>query len=133
MRGTEGDLPMQLTINARETRGVVILELVGRVVAGEEVDSVRRMIHDLIDHNHKRVSLNLDQVIRIDSTGIGMLVEGVIYSVKQGGRLNLYKVPRLVHNILFTHRLLQAFEIYSSEEEAVAAFEKSSAQSATQA
>jgi len=124
---------MQLTINAREIQGVVILELGCRVVAGEEVDSVRRMIHDLIDHNHKRVSLNLDQVTRIDSTGIGMLVEGVIYSVKQGGRLNLYKVPRLVHNILVTHRLLQAFEIYSSEEEAIAAFEKSAAQPDTQA
>jgi len=102
-------------------------------VAGEEVDSVRRMIHDLIDHDHKRVSLNFDQVIRIDSTGLGMLVEGAFYSVKPGGRLNLYKVPCLVHNILFTHRLLQACEIYSSEEEVIAAFEKSAAQSTTQA
>jgi anti-sigma B factor antagonist len=124
---------MQLTIHAREIQGVMILELSGRVVAGEEVDSVRRMIHDFIDQNHKRVSLNLEQVIRIDSSGIGMLVEGVIYSVKQGGRLNLHKVPRLVHNILSTHRLLQAFEIYSSEEEAVAAFEKSAAQPLTSA
>ena len=118
---------MQLTINAREVGGVVILELNGRVVAGEEVDSVRKMIHDLVDHDHKRVSLNLSQVIKIDSTGIGMLVEAVIYTVKQGGRLNLYKTPRLVHNILFTHRLLQAFEIYATEEEAVAALEKTAA------
>ena len=115
---------MQLSINARETQEVVILELSGRVVAGEEVDSVRRMIHDLVDHNHKKVSLNLDQVARIDSTGIGMLVEAVIYTVKQGAQLNLYKVPRLVRNILTTHRLLQAFEIYGSEEEALAAFAK---------
>jgi anti-sigma B factor antagonist len=118
---------MQLNINAREVGGVVILELNGRVVAGEEVDSVRKMIHDLVDHDHKRVSLNLGQVIKIDSTGIGMLVEAVIYTVKQGGRLNLYKIPRLVHNILFTHRLLQAFEIYGTEEEAVAAHEKTAA------
>jgi anti-sigma B factor antagonist len=88
------------------------------------VDSVRRMIHDLVDHNHKKVSLNLDQVVRIDSTGIGMLVEAVIYTVKQGAQLNLYKVPRLVRNILTTHRLLQAFEIYGSEEEALAALAK---------
>jgi len=118
---------MQLSVNARELRGVVILELSGRVVAGEEVDSVRKMIHDLVDHDHKKISLNLSQVTRIDSTGIGMLVEAVIYSVKQGGRLNLYKIPRLVHNILFTHRLLQAFEIYGTEEEAIAALEKAAA------
>jgi len=118
---------MQLAINAREIQGVVILELSGRVVAGEEVDSVRRMVHDLVDHDHKKVALNLDQVIRIDSTGIGMLVEGVIYMVKQGGRLVLYKLPRLVHNILSTHRLLQAFEIYSAEEEAINALTKAAA------
>ncbi|HMD84482.1 MAG TPA: STAS domain-containing protein [Terriglobia bacterium] len=119
---------MQLNIHAREIQEVVILELSGRVVAGEEVDSVRRMIHDLVDHNHKKISLNLDQVARIDSTGIGMLVEAVIYTVKQGGRLSLYMVPRLVRSILTTHRLLQAFEIYGSEAEALAGFEKSTAQ-----
>jgi len=124
---------MQLNINAREIQEVVILELSGRLVAGEEVDGVRRMIHDLVDHNHKRISLNLDQVARIDSTGIGMLVEGVIYTVKQGGRLSLYMVPRLVRNILTTHRLLPAFEIYGSEAEAIAAFEKSAPQPDTRA
>ena len=115
---------MQLTISAREIQNVVILELSGRVVAGEEVDSVRRMIHDLVDHKHKLVSLNLERVTRIDSTGIGMLVEAVIYTAKQGGRLNLYLVPRLVHNILNTHRLLQAFDIYGSEAEAIAGLGK---------
>lgn len=121
---------MQLTINAREIQEAVILELGGRVVAGEEVDSVRNMIHDLVDHNHRKISLNLDQVIRIDSTGIGMLVEAVIYTAKQGGRLNLYMVPRLVRNILSTHRLLPAFEIYGSEAEAIDGFQKSASASA---
>jgi len=119
---------MQLNIHAREVGDVVILELGGRVVAGEEVDSVRRMIHDLVDHNHKKVTLNLDQVVRIDSTGIGMLVEAVIYTVKQGGRLSLFMVPRLVRSILTTHRLLPAFEIYGTEAEAIAGFEKSMSQ-----
>jgi len=118
---------MQLTITAREIQEVVILELSGRVVAGEEVDSVRKMVHDLVDHGHKKVALNLDQVARIDSTGIGMLVEAVIYTVKQGGRLILYKLPRLVHNILSTHRLLQAFEICATEEEAIGALTKAAA------
>jgi anti-sigma B factor antagonist len=117
---------MQLTINAREIGDVVILELGGRLVGGEEVDSVRHMIHDLVDRHHKRIALNLDQISRIDSTGIGMLVEAVIYTVKQGGRLSLYMVPRLVRSILMTHRLLPAFEIYATEAEAIAGFDKSS-------
>jgi len=39
---------MQLTINARETQGVAILELNGRIQLGEEVDGVGKMIHDLV-------------------------------------------------------------------------------------
>ena len=115
---------MQLTINAKESQGVVILELNGRVQLGEETNSVRNMIHDLVDQGHNQISLNLGQVSRIDSTGIGMLVEAVIYTVKHGGHLTLCKVPRLVHNILATHRLLQAFDIHASEEEAIAATAK---------
>ncbi|MGD0228626.1 MAG: STAS domain-containing protein [Terriglobia bacterium] len=115
---------MQLTINTRETQGVVILELIGRIQMGEEVDSVRKIIHDLVDQGQKQVSLNLEAVVRIDSMGIGMLVEAVIYTVKHGGHLTLFKVPRLVHNILATHRLLQAFEIHASEEEAIMAYAK---------
>ena len=115
---------MQLSINAREIQDVVILDLSGRLVMGEEVDSVRHMIRDLVDHHHKRIALNLDQVSRIDSTGIGMLVEAVIYTVKQGGRLILFLVPRLVRNILTTHRLLPAFEIYPTEAEAIAGFQQ---------
>ena len=115
---------MQLTINARETQGVAILELNGRIQLGEEVDSVRKMIRDLVDQGHKEVSLNLEQVVRIDSTGIGMLVETVIYTVKHGGHLTLFNVPRLVRSILSTHRLLQAFDIHGSEADALAAYAK---------
>lgn len=124
---------MQLTVNVGENQGVVILELKGRIQMGEEVDSVRKMIHDLVDQGHKQVSLNLEEVVRIDSTGIGMLVEAVIYTVKQGGHLTLFKVPRIVHNIFVTHRLLQAFDIYASAEEAIAAYAKAAPQPAIKA
>jgi hypothetical protein len=33
-------------------------------------------------------------------------------------------LPRLIHNILSTHRLLQAFDIYPTEKEALASFTK---------
>jgi anti-anti-sigma regulatory factor len=51
-------------------------------------------------------------------------VESVIVTAKEGGQLKLVNVPRLIHNILSTHRLLQAFDIYPTEEEALASFTK---------
>lgn len=115
---------MQLNIKPREKQDAVVLDLSGRIVAGEECDGLRNKIKDLLASNQTKIVLNLAEVVCIDSTGIGMLVEAVINTVKQGGHLKLINVPRLIHNVLHTHRLLQAFEIHSNEEEALASLEK---------
>ena len=115
---------MQLTIDHKEVQGVRVLILSGRFVAGPECDSVRSFIKEFLANNWNNILLDLGKVTRIDSTGIGMLVEAVIVTAKQGGQLNLVNVPRLIHNILSTHRLLQAFDIYPTEKEALASFTK---------
>ena len=118
---------MQLTIDAKEVEGIRILSLNGRIVAGAEVDSVRSFIKEFLGNHWNRIVLDLAQVTRIDSTGIGMLVESVILTVKEGGQLKLIRLPRLIHNILSTHRLLQAFDIYATEADALASFPKPAA------
>jgi len=115
---------MQLSVTPTEKQGVVVLEISGRIVAGDECDALRGKVRDLLAGDKKRIILDLGGVTRIDSTGIGMLVESVIYTTKQGGELKLFNLPRLVANILATHRLLQAFDIYTSGEEALASFKK---------
>ena len=115
---------MQLSINAREKGNATVLDLSGRIVAGEECDTFRKTIRDLLTANQKKILLNMGEVGRIDSTGIGGLVESVILAAKQGGQLKLVNLPRLIHNVLSTHRLLQAFDICANEEEALASFEQ---------
>jgi len=115
---------MQLTINPREHQDVTVLDLSGRLVVGEECDTLRNQIKDLLASNHTKILLNMGEVARVDSTGIGILVEAVINTTKQDGQLKLANLPRLIRNILATHRLLQAFEVYDNEEQALASFEK---------
>jgi anti-sigma B factor antagonist len=116
---------MQLTIDAKEVDGVRVLTLSGRIVAGPEVDTVRSFIKEFLGNHWNLMVLDLANVTRIDSTGIGMLVESVILTVKESGQLKLTRLPRLIHNILSTHRLLQAFDIYPTEADALASFAKS--------
>jgi len=115
---------MQLSISAREKQGVTVLDLRGRIISGEECDSLRKTIKELLASNQAKILLNVGDVARVDSTGIGILVEGAILTASEGGRLKLLHVPRLIHNILSTHHLLQAFEVFDNEDEAVASFEK---------
>lgn len=114
---------MQLSITMKENKGVAILVLNGRLVSGEECESFRRKIKELLANGQTRITQDLGEVTRVDSTGIGALVEAVILTAKAGGTLKLFNVPRLIRNILSTHRLLQAFEIYEKEETAIASFE----------
>ena len=115
---------MPLSIDAAEKQGVAVLDLSGRIVAGEECDALRGQIRDLLVSGRKKILLKMGGITRMDSTGIGMLVESVIYTTKQGGELKLVNLPRLIGNILATHRLLQAFDIFNSEEEALGSFKK---------
>ena len=115
---------MQLTITAEQKQGVTVLALDGRVVLGEECESLRGKIQELVGSQRPNIVLNLENVSRIDSPGIGALVESVILSAREGGRIKLVNVPRLINNILSTHRLLQAFEICGTVEEALASFPK---------
>jgi anti-anti-sigma factor len=122
---------MQLRITARQIHGVMGLDINGRIVAGEECDALRGKIKDLLASGHTAILLNMGEVTRIDSTGIGMLVEAAINIARQGGHLKLVKLPRLLYNVLYTHRLVQAFEIHNSEEDALASLEKTQSNPAT--
>jgi len=122
---------MQLTITTQEKRGVVILTLNGRFVSGEECETVRTKIKDYLANNQTRIILDLADVSRVDSTGIGASVEAVILTARAGGQLKLSRVPRLIRNILSTHQLLQAFEVYENEESALASFDAPAQQAAS--
>ncbi len=113
---------MDLKINAREHGSITILDLAGRIVLGEEAISLREEIRNLLAANHCNILLNFKDVVRVDSSGIGTLVEAVILTAQAGGRLKLLQIPRLLHNSLVIHRLLQAFEIFANEEEALKSF-----------
>lgn len=113
---------MQLTLVTKAKQGVVVVEANGRLVSGDECDAFRKLIRDLLATEQNRILVNLGDVIRVDSTGIGAMVEAVILTAKEGGRLKLFSVPRLIRNILSTHRLLQAFDIFEAEDEALASF-----------
>lgn len=113
---------MQLTIEKREVQGVTVVDLNGRLVLGEECARLRETLQQLLAANQKKIVVNLAEVNRVDSSGIGILVEAVVLTAKEGGLLKLVNVPRVIHNILALHRLLPAFEVYENENEALASF-----------
>ena len=112
----------QLRVASREVQGVAVLDLNGRLVLGEACNTLRDHLRKLLSEHKTKILINLQNVARVDSAGIGSLVEAVIETAKHGGQLKLMNVPRLVQGVFTVHRLQNVFEIFDSEDSAVASY-----------
>ena len=112
---------MTLKIETRVVDGVTIVECHGRVVFGEESRALRDALKQVLASN-KNIVLNLSDVAYLDSGGLGSLV-GVYSSARAaGGDVKLTGIGQRLRDILHVTKLVTVFEVYDSEEAAVAAF-----------
>jgi anti-sigma B factor antagonist len=71
---------------------------------------------------NKRILLNLVEVEYIDSSGIGVLVNGLSTVRSQGGELKLVNVTKRVRDLLQITKLYGLFDVKDDEPTAVASF-----------
>ncbi len=106
----------------REVRGVVVLELHGKITIGEGDEALRDTVSKLVGRGKAKIVLNLGDVPYVDSSGLAEIVRCYIYASRQGGKLKLIKITKKIEDLLTFTKLRTVFEIYDSEEEAVASF-----------
>jgi anti-sigma B factor antagonist len=111
-----------IEIGRREREGIVILDLQGRITAGEESGEVRDQLRQLAAAGTANVILNLQEVDYIDSTGLGALVMGHTALRKAGGRLTLEHLNEPQMELLVLTKLSTVFDSYSDEQQAVNSF-----------
>ncbi len=113
---------MSLKINIRETGAVTVLDVSGRLRAGEEVAELRDTIRELLDTDQKELVLNLEGVTHIDSSGLGQLVGSYATVSNRGGHLKLLNLQGQLRDVLHATKLYTVFEIYSTEKAALWSF-----------
>lgn len=114
---------MPLKITARESGGVTILDLDGKIVLGEECNQLREKVKSLLAGSKKKILLNLGNVSFIDSTGVGTLVGAFTSAQSSQGNLKLLNLTKKFQETLQVTRLLTVFETFTSESDAVASFQ----------
>ena len=81
---------MILSIERKELeRGIVVLELSGRIVLGNDAKTVEWKVDELLKENCKRVIFDLSRVTILDSTGVGIVVMCFARIKKAGGALRI--------------------------------------------
>ncbi len=113
---------MALEIRERQREGIIILDLHGRITAGEDAAHLRETLRGLAAEGKTRVILNLQHVDYIDSTGLGTLVMGFTTLRKAGGVLKLLQLSRRNIELLVFTKLETVFEIFDDELDAVNSF-----------
>ena len=113
---------MPLEITQRETNGIYLLTLSGRLVLGRESNGLRTTIDNLLLAGATKIVVGLEQVNFVDSAGLGTLIEIHRKTKAKGGRLMLTNLGPKLRQALEIARLLPIFETCATESEAVASF-----------
>jgi anti-sigma B factor antagonist len=111
-----------LDIELRSLGQVKVIKLRGRLNLGDSVDRLRETLDDLIANGDTRILLELSEVPWIDSSGIGLLVKALTSAKQRGGSMKLLNPSKFTVQTLKMIALLDVFEIYVDQQEAVASF-----------
>lgn len=111
-----------LAMAERDAEGILILDLHGRIVAGEAAGSLRERANRASASENRNMILNLKGVDYIDSSGLGTLVAAHSALKNAGGGLALLHLSRRSAELLILTKLSTVFQIFDDEKAAVDSF-----------
>jgi anti-sigma B factor antagonist len=111
-----------MEISLRQSSGVSVLELRGRLTVNDGVPELRGQVKDLLSSGQQQILLNMQGVDYMDSTGVDCLVSSYTTAVKTGGELKFSCLTDRVHHLLDITRLLTVFDTYEEEAKALQSF-----------
>lgn len=113
---------MSLEITYREHEGIEVLDLNGHLTFGQEDLDFRNELDRLVKAGKIRVVLNLSDLHKLDTTGLGTLLFALAKLRKAGGNLAIFNM-KTSHIELLTEAHLEAvFEVFQDEQDAVNSF-----------
>lgn len=111
-----------MDVEVRTQAEVKIIKLRGRLSLGDSLDRVTGTLKDLLESGTIYFLLDLQDVPAIDSSGIGLLVRYLTAAKQRGGSLKLLNPSKFAVQTLTLVRVLNLFEVFTDQQQAVASF-----------
>lgn len=121
MRDPNGEEEV-VKIEERWLEPVIVLDVTGRLAAGDGVGLLKDKINSVTLQGHRQVLLNLADVPHIDSNGLGELIAAQTTVTRSGGEIKLVNLTARVQDLLAICRLSNVFETFDSEADALQSF-----------
>ncbi|HEV2351350.1 MAG TPA: STAS domain-containing protein [Terriglobia bacterium] len=113
---------MALGIVEKDSGGITILEISGRITLGDESQQLRTKLKELLAQGKSRLVLDLANVGYIDSAGLGTLVGGYTSAYNVGAIMKLANLTKKFHEQLHITKLVTIFDVYNTVDEALQSF-----------
>jgi len=111
-----------MRVHVRKAGDVVIVDLNGELVLGVGDELLRDVINELVAEGWKKILLNLAEVTRLDSAGMGELAASWKLANRFGARVHLLRPGDRVRQTLHISQLLPLLEVHEEEATALEAF-----------
>ena len=111
-----------MRIVERRIGDVTILRLIGRLELEDGDTMLRDTINGLVADGRVKLVLDMKEVTRLDSAGIGMLVSKFLTARRNGGCLKILNPTERTDHLMEITKLTTIFEIFDDEEAAVRSF-----------
>ena len=111
-----------MQIIEREKGSVTILDVSGSLTIGEGDIELRDAVLEVLAGGPKNILLNMKNVRKMDSSGVGELVAAYTSTRNRGGELKLTQLSPKVGAVLQVTRLVGILEMFDDEETAIASF-----------
>jgi anti-anti-sigma factor len=111
-----------LQITERRVGHVTVLDLKGRLELDDGDTVLRDTINRLVEEGRVQLLLDLTNVTRLDSAGIGMLVGKYLTVRKRNGTIKLLHLTDRTSRLLHITKLESVFEIFQDEAQALRSF-----------
>ena len=112
-----------MKFSSRQEGDVAVFDLKGGLEGGPDTYKIKGVVTEMLEQGHRKFLLNLDNVDFVNSTGIG-IIAGVYSSISNaGGQMKICNANERVSRVMMITKLLEVFDSYSREDEAIQAFQ----------
>ena len=112
-----------MRIEERVVGNVAVVKVHGDIVLNGSGPDLADKVRSLLEQDRRRIVLDLGDVRYVDSGGIGELVESFTAAQQRGGSVKLLGVTKRLNDLLVITKLLNVFECFDAEDEAIGSFE----------
>lgn len=111
-----------MEINQEHINNICVIRLEGNVMGGPEAVKVNDLINQLLDDDEQRLIIDLGEVNRMNSSGLGILINALTTFKQNGGELKLANLTDRVKGLLAITKLNTIFESYDTVDAAIDSF-----------